>query len=125
MLAVDSGLSPFVEMGLTVSKQTNTHLASQLSGNTSKNEISILHLSHLSGLLLQSLCCCLLRVVIALSDLETLLLFKLFLPLQSPARATSLTGSLPLVAGAASACRAMRPIRSTDCQVPQSEKVPL
>lgn len=116
MLAADSGLSPFLEMGLTVSKQTNTYLASQLSGNTSKDEISILNLSHLSGLILQSLCCCLLRVVIALNDLETLL-FKLCLPLQlkSPARATSLTRSLPLVAGAALSLPGHgAPCRSTD-----------
>lgn len=47
----------FLEMGMTVCKQTNAHLLGfqTLRGNTSKNEFSVLHFRHLSGPILQSL----------------------------------------------------------------------
>lgn len=57
MPAVEGSKPLFLEMGTTVSKQTNAHLLGfqTLRGNTFKNEFSVLHLRHLSGPILQSL----------------------------------------------------------------------
>lgn len=73
---------------MAVFKQTNTHLAPKLSEETLPRMKSVYSTSDICLVSFCKAYCCLLRIVVALTDLETLL-FKRVLPLQTESHCQS------------------------------------